>query len=279
MTLRLTAAAMLSVVISTLVSAQEPANNAYAITSESIGSSVWTEVKLIDLASGQVTRNVFENAKANYTLYDARSLKQITIAKNDSTSAMNDLRPFAGYSAACAFDKKKNRLYYAPLFINQLRYIDLSAGTPSVYIFKDEKLSNAPDVEAEENQVTRMVISSDGNGYALNNSGSHLVRFTTGENPQISDLGELHDAPENGDMKIADASTSCGRDMLADISGYLYVISAHNHVFKIDVQTRTATYLQKIKGLPEGFTTNGAVVDEEGNIIISSANSIISYQQ
>lgn len=277
MKLRLTAAAMLSVVMSTLVSAQEPANNAYAITSESKGSSVWTEVKLIDLTSGQVTRNVFENSKANYTLYDARSLKQITIAKNDSTSAMNDLRPFAGYSAACAFDKKKNRLYYAPLFINQLRYIDLNAGTPSVYIFKDEKLSNAPDVEAEENQVTRMVISSDGNGYALNNSGTHLVRFTTGENPQISDLGELHDSPENGDMKIDDASTSWGGDMLADISGYLYVISAHNHVFKIDVQTRTATYLQKIKGLPEGFTTNGAVVDEEGNIIISSANSIISY--
>src|SRR5687767_1347628 len=277
MKLRLTAAAMLSVVVSTLVSAQEPAKNAYAITSESIGSSVWTEVKLIDLTSGQVTRNVFENSKANYTLYDARSLKQITIAKNDSTSAMNDLRPFAGYSAACAFDKKKNRLYYAPLFINQLRYIDLSSGTPSVYIFKDEKLSNAPDVEAEENQVTRMVISSDGNGYALNNSGSHLVRFTTGENIQISDLGELHDSPENGDMKISDASTSWGGDMLADISGYLYVISAHNHVFKIDVQTRTATYLQKINGLPEGFTTNGAVVDADGNIIISSANSIISY--
>ena len=65
--------------------------------------------------------------------------------------------------------------------------------------------------------------------------------------------------------------------MLADEAAYLYVISAHNHVFKIDVQTRTATYLEKIKGLPEGFTTNGAVVDEDGNIIISSANSIISY--
>ena len=277
MKLRLTAAAMLSVVITTLVSAQEPANNAYAITSESIGSSVWTEVKLINLTNGQVIKNVFENSKANYNLFDARSLKQITIAKNDSSSAMNDLRPFAGYSAACAFDKKKNRLYYAPLFINQLRYIDLNAATPSVYIFKDEKLSNAPDVEAEEYQVTRMVISSDGNGYALNNSGSHLVRFTTGENPQISDLGELNDAPENGDMKISDASTSWGGDMLADVSGYLYVISAHNQVFKIDVQTRTATYLKKIKGLPEGFTTNGAVVDGDGNIIVSSANSIISY--
>ena len=277
MKLRLTAAAMLSVVITTLVSAQEPANNAYAITSESIGSQVWTEVKLINLTNGQVIKNVYENSKANYNLFDARSLKQITIAKNDSTSAMNDLRPFAGYSAACAFDKKKNRLYYAPLFINQLRYIDLNAATPSVYIFKDEKLSNAPDVEAEEYQVTRMVISSDGNGYALNNSGSHLVRFTTGENPQISDLGELNDAPENGDMKISDANTSWGGDMLADVSGYLYVISAHNQVFKIDVQARTATYLQKIKGLPEGFTTNGAVVDGDGNIIVSSANSIISY--
>lgn len=277
MMLRLTAAAMLSVAIPTFVSAQEPANNAYAITSESIGSSVWTEVKLIDLATGQVMKNVFENSKADYHLYDARSSKQITIAKNDSSSAMNDLRPFAGYSAACAFDKRKNRLYYAPLFINQLRYIDLSTGTPSVYIFKDEKLSNAPDVEAEENQVTRMVIASDGNGYALNNSGSHLVQFTTGENPLITDLGELHDSPENGDMKINDASTSWGGDMLADVSGYLYVISAHNNVFKIDVQTRTATYLGKIKGLPEGFTTNGAVVDSEGNIIISSANSIISY--
>ncbi|HUQ66438.1 MAG TPA: T9SS type A sorting domain-containing protein [Flavitalea sp.] len=277
MKLRITAAVMLFVVMSTLVSAQEPANNAYAITSESIGSSVWTEVKLIDLTSGQVTKNIYQNSKADYTLYDARSLKQITIAKKDSTSAMNDLRPFAGYSAACAFDKKSNRLYYAPLFINQLRYIDLSTSTPSVYLFKDDKLSNAPDVEAEENQVTRMVISSDGNGYALNNSGSHLVRFTTGENAQINDLGGLHDAPGNGDMKIDDAGTSWGGDMLADVSGYLYVISAHNHVFKIDVQTRTATYLQKITGLPEGFTTNGAVVDGEGNIIISSANSFISY--
>ena len=78
-------------------------------------------------------------------------------------------------------------------------------------------------------------------------------------------------------MKIADANTSWGGDMLADVSGYLYIISAHNHVFKIDVQTRPATHLQKIKGLPEGFTTNGAVVDADGNIIVSSANSIISY--
>lgn len=273
----LTAAALLSALYPSSASSQEASNNAYAITSSEIGSTVWTEVKLIDLGSGQVIKNIYEDGKGDFNLFDARSTKQISYRKNDTSLAMQDLRPFSGFSAACAFDKKKNRLYYAPLFQNQLRYIDLNTNSPSVYIFRNELLSNADNVEAEENQVTRMVIGSDGNGYALNNGGTHLVRFTTGENPQITDLGALYDAPDNGEMKIGDASTSWGGDMLADVSGNLYVISAHNYVFKIDLQTRTATYLAKIKGMPEGFTTNGAVVDADGNVIISSANSIISY--
>ncbi len=56
-------------------------------------------------------------------------------------------------------------------------------------------------------------------------------------------------------------NTSWGGDMIADASGNLYVITAHNHVFKIDVQSRMATYISEIKELPAGFTTNGAVVD------------------
>ena len=277
MKLRLLTAAMLCIAIPSFVISQEPVNHAYAITSNSIGSTVWTEVKLIDLASGQVIKNVFENNKREFNLFDARSAKQIMVSISDSNSAKSELLPFAGFSAACAFDKKKNRLYYAPIYINQLRYIDLSTNIPSVYIFNNEALSSAADMEAEENHFTRMVIASDGHGYAMNNSGTHLVRFTTGENPQISDLGEVHDAAANGDMKISDAQTSWGGDMLADVSGNLFVITAHNHVFKIDIQTRIATYIQKIKGLPEGYTTNGAVVDAEGNVVLSSANSIISY--
>lgn len=33
--------------------------------------------------------------------------------------------PFATGVAAAAFDKKHNRLYYTPMFVDQLRYIDL----------------------------------------------------------------------------------------------------------------------------------------------------------
>jgi hypothetical protein len=146
-----------------------------------------------------------------------------------------------------------------------------------VYLFEHDKLVNAADVESEPSQVTRMVIASDGNGYAMSNDGMHLVTFTTQKNPVISDLCADNDAPENGEVSIHDANTSWGGDMLADASGNLYVISALNHVFKINIQTRTATFITKIKELPEGFTTNGAVVDEKGNIILSSANFLTAY--
>jgi len=47
-------------------------------------------------------------------------------------------KPFATNSAACAYDKKHERLYYTPMGINQLRYIDLKEKTPKIYYFEDE---------------------------------------------------------------------------------------------------------------------------------------------
>ena len=54
----------------------------------------------------------------------------------DSTSRMprygNILQaPFATGVAAAAYDKKHNRLYFTPMFVDQLRYIDLK--TMKVY--------------------------------------------------------------------------------------------------------------------------------------------------
>lgn len=264
------------IVSASTLSAQLPDNNAYAITSETIGSFEWTEVKLINLENGEVVSNVFEN-KSEYSVFDGRSSKQITLPnKNDSTTT-SDKRPFSGLSAACAFDKKNNRLYYAPLYLNQLRYIDLNSKTPNVYIFEDKPFSNAADLQVEANHITRMVIAADGNGYALNNDGSHLVKFTTGNIPDVTDMGKLTDATVNGEISINDANTSWGGDMVADASGNLYLITAHNYVFKIDVHTRVATLVTEVKNLAPGFTTNGAVVEKDGKIILSSANSISSY--
>ena len=46
-------------------------------------------------------------------------------------------------------------------------------------------------------QIARMVIAGDGNGYALSNDANHLMRFTTGKKPEITDLGPVSDAEAN----------------------------------------------------------------------------------
>lgn len=256
--------------------AQTPANHAYAVTSKILGGYDWTEVKQIDLTNGEITRNVFDNTFTSYNVFDGRSARPVPPVKQTDSTRENPHHPFAGLTAACAYDAKSNRLYYVPMFINQLRYLDLNANVPSVFIFQNETFSKAPNTE-EAFQMTRMVIAADGNGYAMSNNGMHLVKFTTTGNHVITDLGAVHDAPQNGEISIHDANTSWGGDMLADAGGNLYVITAHNHVFKINIQTKTATYLTRIKGLPESYTTNGAVVDNDGNIMLSSANFLTSY--
>ena len=268
-------AALVPACLSFAASAQPPSNTAYAITSAHIGSQQWTEVKLIDLSTGSVMGNVFESSRGQYDVFDGRSGRQIALQATDS--AKDDRQPFGGLSAACAYDKKNNRLYYSPIFVNQLRYIDLSAKVPGVYIFDNETLSSAKNVDEEANQITRMTMGADGDGYALNNDGSHLVKFTTGKMPVVTDLGGLSDAPGNDSNSISDPNTSWGGDMVADASGNLYLVTAHNLVFKINLQTHVASFVKKIKGLSEGYTTNGAVVDAGGKLILSSANSITGY--
>ncbi len=250
-------------------------NHAYAITSTRMGTQDWTEVRQIDLSNGSATMNVFENSKGLYEVYDGRSSKKIILNAKDSGNTQK--RPFGGLSAACAYDKRTNRLYYAPLLVNGLRYIDLRTATPSIYLFENGASGGASIAEREANQVTRMAIAADGNGYALNNDGSHLVKFTTGTIPVVTDLGGLLNAAGNDTISVSDPNTSWGGDMVADAGGSLFLITAHNLLFKINIQTKVASFVRKIKGLPEGYTTNGAAVDAEGYLVLNSANSISGY--
>ena len=257
--------------------AQKTTGTAYAITSEKQGQFVWTEVKLIDLNTGAVVQSIFENSKASYNVFDVRTGKQVRIKDDKGMITDNSKLPFSSFSAACAYDKKHNRLYYTPMFINQLRYIDMDAKTPKIYYFEGENLSTATDLNNDANHITRMVIAADGNGYALNNDATHLIRFTTGRKPTITDLGGLIDDPQNGKVSIHNKCSSWGGDLIADAYGDLYLISAFHSIFKIDINNKMATYLGGIEGLPSKFTTNGAVIDNEGSLIVSSANSVEGY--
>lgn len=273
----ITSMATCLLLVTVQLTAQQKTSTAYAITSSEKGNFNWTDVKQIDFTTGSVTRSIFDAKQTNFTVFNARTGKEIKPVTVQNGETTNTTMPVASLSAACAFDQRHNRLYYAPLFMNQLRYIDLDEAAPKIYYFENEPFTPVADLNNEANHITRMVIAADGDGYALSNDANHLMRFTTGRKPVITDLGALHDDGINGEKSVHSKTTGWGGDMIADAAGNLYVISAYRHVFKVNIQSKVATWVAEIQGLPATFTTNGAVVDSDGHLVVSSANTAEGY--
>ena len=286
----------------------------YAITAVAKGGKSWKEVRLVDVTNGSIVKSIYDSKQETEAL-NARTgkavvkkdlpgnntfTKTITIPSADKKIVNLDQeldkaignnvktytrtvvirknvstdKPFSTNSAAMAYDKKHERLYYTPMGINQLRYIDLKSG--KIYYFEDEAFGVVKGMGDAPNQITRMVIASDGDGYALTNDGNHLLRFTTGKKPTITDLGALTDDAANAKYSVHSPG-GYGGDMIADASGNLYLLTANRHVFKINIETKVAVHAGSIKGLPQGFSTNGAMVEEGSKVIIASSESTVGY--
>jgi hypothetical protein len=65
--------------------------------------------------------------------------------------------------------------------------------------------------------------------------------------------------------------------MIADDNGNIFVFSARNNVFKVNIESKVATHLGVVTGLPNGFTINGAAVNDDNQVIVSSAMQSASY--
>ena len=279
---------------------------AYAITGVQKGSSSWTEVRLVDIASGEEVQSVYQSAQTIDALnartgkpvvkkeLQATNIKEakpapvvevirkdvngkhITIEKRVVATGYSVAldKPFSTNSAALVVDKKHNRLYYTPMGINQLRYIDLKSG--KIYYFEDEPFGALKSRHDIPNQITRMVIASDGNGYALTNDANHLIQFTTGKKPKITDLGAISDDAANGIFSVHNRD-GYGGDIIADTKKNLYLITANRNVFLISLESKVATYMGAIRGLPKGFSTNGAAVEEGSMVIVTSSTMTQGY--
>ncbi len=258
-----------ALIATTLTSIAQDANKAYAITGKSDNKFFWSEIKQIDMSTGKVTRLVFENGKSTFSANgNASKVNGMPAANND---------PMGFGVAAAALDKEHNRLYFTPMHFAQLRYIDLNS-KDAKFNYLDVDMLKSPNGSylTEESQITRMVFSADGYGYGITNDANHLIRFTTGKKPVVTDLGNIVDA-DASKISIHNKCTSWGGDMIADAYGKLYIISAAHNLFKVDVETRIATHLGAVQGLPVNYTTNGAMVDAEGKIVVSSANTFDGY--
>ena len=242
---------------------------AFAITDLQSTGSGWNALRKLDLKSGEFTTVLLNGSDASMPAYDMSTRKAWKAMPGAQFGDIMQI-PFSTGVAAMAYDKKNNRLYFAPMFIDQLRYVDLK--TMKVFYVTDQPFTKLGSMHNDEGKViTRMVINPDGTGYAVSNDANTFIRFTTGKKLEITQLGSLVDDPSNGGVSIHNRCSSWGGDMIADDEGKLYILSARNSVYKIDVETKAAKLLGYIKGLPQDFTTNGAVVTTEGKVLVSSA--------
>ncbi|MBS1745438.1 MAG: T9SS type A sorting domain-containing protein [Bacteroidetes bacterium] len=253
----------------------------FAVTGEEYGNVNWIAFRQFDAATKTPVRTLYIPTQNNEVVYDAVSGRQIVnndaqlvtpTATNKTCGCIN-----SKMAAAIAYDAKNNRIFYTQMMGTQLRYLDLNATPPKSYAITTQSLKSFPNQPGEASVITRMTIGSDNYGYALTNDNSHLIRFSLGKKPVITDLGGLMDAKSNGENSVKEAYKSWGGDMIADAKGNLYLFDMQRGVYLINPNTRLATYLGNIKNIPEDYTINAAMVESGGNVIVGSSTNTTNY--
>ncbi len=254
----------ISFVGTSLFTMAQNAGRSYAITGKENNNFFWADIKQVDIATGKVVKTLFEANKTPFKLASEDKLAEPD--KNANPTGLG--------VAACAFDEAHNRLYFAPMHFATISYLDLNKPDANFTTVKTNVIAKVSGeaYQPEENQITRMVIAADGYGYALTNDASHLIRFSTGRKAVVEDLGMVIDAAANKGISVHNKCSSWGGDMVADAYGKLIIVAAGHNVFTIDVAKKIATLTGTITGLPANFSTNGAAVDIDGNMVVSSAN-------
>jgi hypothetical protein len=242
----------------------------YGVTSDQAGTINWTKIRVVERDGKTANSVLLDATKPSYFL-NARTQKKVTPLINGIGP---DELPAPAGIAALAYDEKNDRLYFAPMFREGgIRYIDLNTGMQqkAVTLFDDayNLVDRAKDGEGKN--ITRMTIGLKGYGYAISNDGNSFIRFATGTNPAIENLGTLVDDEANGANTVHSPCTAWGGDMVAAATGDLYLFTMRQQVFKINPDTRVATYVGTIKGPDNAFTVNGAAVTRDGQVVLSSS--------
>ena len=257
----------LSALIALSVNVNAQSAKIFAVTGDVQGNLNWNAFREVNGSDGSLRTTIYTPSAKQPLSY------QSLVNRNLAPTA----EPAFSTVAATAYDSKSNRLYYTNMRGNALNYVDLNEGGLTVISNEDAAFNTGDKYKSEANIITRMTFGADGAGYALSNDAEHLIRFTTDNRPVVTNLGRLIDGASNGANSIHNNITSWGGDIVGDAFGNLYVVNMHNAVYKVNTKTLITDYVGAIKGLPEGFTTNGAAVSEDGDLILSSAVYTSSY--
>ncbi len=170
--------------------------------------------------------------------------------------------------AALAYDASEKDLIYFPMFSSNM-YV-LNTRSKKITLVENTMMkSSACDIGSH---ITRMTLGADGNIYAMTNSGSNLYKISKINNRYtVSDLGPIKDTSPKAEVSLHQMNSGYGGDMIADANGDLLIFAASGNIFRAKLNIMTAEFIGKIKGLPEGYSVNGAAVNAEGNVMLGSS--------
>jgi uncharacterized repeat protein (TIGR01451 family) len=204
------------------------------------------------------------NGTAGPTLYDGATgpcFNAITGAALPAGSVLT-------YSSAIAYDKASRRIYFvnnSSSSVQDLCYIDMNTTPVSAKRFPGYPLETTTGTGWN---INRMSFASDGFGYAITESGSDIIRFSMDAAglPVIVRMGALINDGNNG---ANDILAEKGGDIFGDGSGNLYLVANSSNLYKINPNTRIATFLGSVNPFPG--TSNSIAVDAAGNVYIGGA--------
>jgi Secretion system C-terminal sorting domain len=262
---------LLSVLSAGVAIAQQ---NIFAVTDLKAGGAAWSNIRETSFKNEGTL--ILKNQEFNGNRVDMVTQQKRAVS-GQSVSQPVDLPMYSGV-AALAYDRVHNRLYFSTMFNGDIRYVSTGKDDNTYYqvgkVYSTIPLPNNVPVSANNQGpvITRMTVGADGFVYGMSNDGNGFFRISTSaKKPVIENLGKLADDAANGAMSIHSSCSSWGGDMVASSDGSLYVFSMYQQVFKVNPADKKATWLGKIQGLPADFTVNGAAVDEDGSIILSSS--------
>ena len=247
---------------------QTNAQEIFAITGKQVPQIVFNDLRTLDLNKGTSGEIFFTDQSASKVFSQSLQTNFVeskNTVHNAQTASM----------ASLAFDQKNNSLVFVPMFSSNI-YV-MNNRTKEITLVENTAIKSVPCTI--DSHITRMTATKDGIIYAMSNSGSQLIKISS-ENGKYSvkDLGTIKDISTNTDKKLSTMQTGFGGDMVADADGNLYVFSAFNNVFKINVRNLTSEFMGTVSGLPENYTSNGAAVNANGDIVVGNARGEGLYE-
>jgi hypothetical protein len=107
-------------ITSSLASTAQMASKTYAITGKANNNFFWADIKQVDITTGKISKTLFDSEKTAFKVNNAdNSVVNLKTVDNNPTGLG---------VAACAFDTRHNRLYFATMHFSDIRYLDLNKG-------------------------------------------------------------------------------------------------------------------------------------------------------